>query len=118
MEGLYWQQRSVSRHRRLVLWRTEVAGDPQSHTHRTVTKTKPKWHKQPKQSQLLLKQISNQCPEAGNQFQFKPTLDKLPVYYRAHHSGRDFPGQLLCISSLLLLRAGLCFNIIFHTLDH
>lgn len=71
---------------------------------------------QPKQIQLLVKQIFNQCPEAGNQLQFKATLDKLPVYYRTQDLGRDFSGQLVCISSLLLLRAGLHHNIIFHTL--
>lgn len=117
--GALSQQQLCSRHRRLVLRRTDVAGVVQSHVRRAQDghRNKPNGTQtQPKQIQLLFKQIFNQCPEAGNQLQFKPTLEKLPVYYRTHVLGWDFSGQLVCISSLLLLRAGLCHNIIFHTL--
>lgn len=96
-----------------------MAGDLQSHVQCTQDshQNKPKGAQtQPKQIQLLFKQTSNQCPKAGSQLQFKPTLGKLPVYYRIHDLEWDFPGHLVCIISLLLLRAGLCHNIIFHTL--
>lgn len=71
---------------------------------------------QPKQIQLVVTQISKQCPEAGNQLQFTPTLEKLPVYYRTPDLGWGFQASLFVISSLLLLSAGLCHNIVFHTL--
>lgn len=109
MAGLYWQL--PSRHRRLAMQQQicRAACDAR----RTVTKINPKGHKH---IQLLFKQIFNLCPEAGNQLQFKTTLEKLPVYYRTHGLGWDCSGWLVCTLSVLLLRADLCHNIIFHTL--
>jgi len=107
---LHWQQQLCSRHRRLGLPRTHGAGARQSHTRRTVTRAHPKGPKHSPANAALLQ--ANFQP--GNQLQPRPTLAKLPVYCRTPDSGWGFPGQLVCISSLLLLRAGLCHNIIFH----
>lgn len=85
--------------------------------HGMATSTDPEGHTQPAHSRLIyLRKSAISASKQVINSNLNQRLKRFLFITGLHGLGWDFSGQLVCVSSLLLLRAGLCHNIIFHTL--